>query len=168
MKSKLLWMAAAAALVMPQAANADAVADFYKDKTLKIVIGSRMGGAYGLYSQLLSRHVNKHLPGAPTVVVQSMPGSGGNKAMNYTTNAGPQDGSAVSIVQISVVQETLFNPKARFNAKKYKYIGRFADANIVAMAHKRSGFKTLVEGQSVTFEIEKGPKGLQAGNVVPG
>ena len=89
MKMKYIGLAAAAALIMPQAASADAVGEFYKGKTVKIVIGGRMGGAYGLYSQLLSRHVSKHLAGAPTVIVQSMPGGGGNKAMNYTTNAGP-------------------------------------------------------------------------------
>ena len=151
MKMKLLALAAAAALVLPQMANADAASDFYKDKTVKIVIGGGMGGAYGLYAQLLSRHVNRHLAGAPTVVVQSMPGSGGNKAMNYTTNAGAQDGSLVSIVQISVVQETLFNPKVRFNAKNYKYIGRFADANIVAMAHKRSGLQSWKDAKNKEF-----------------
>lgn len=151
MKIKLLSFAAAAALIVPQTSSADAVSDFYKDKTVKVVIGGSMGGAYGLYAQLLSRHVDKHLGGAPTVVVQSMPGSGGNKAMNYTTNAGPQDGSMVSIVQISVVQETLFNPKVRFNASNYKYIGRFADANIVAMAHKRAGLKDWKDAKGKQF-----------------
>ena len=151
MKNKFVSLAIFCGALTPLAASADAVSDFYKGKTVKIVIGGSMGGAYGLYSQLLSRHVDRHLGGGPTVVVQSMPGSGGNKAMNYTTNAGPQDGSVVSIVQISVVQETLFNPKARFNAKNYKYIGRFADANIVAMAHKRSGFKSWKDAKSKQF-----------------
>ena len=151
MKMKLLGMAAAAALIMPQAASADAVSDFYDGKTVKVVIGASMGGSYGIYAQLLSRHVSKHLKGAPTVVVQSMPGSGGNKAMNYTSNAGAQDGSVVSIVQISVALETLFNPKARFNAKNYKYIGRFADANIVATAHKRSGLKTWKDAKTKVY-----------------
>jgi len=151
MKMKYIGLAAVAALIMPQAASADAVGEFYKGKTVKIVIGGRMGGAYGLYSQLLSRHVSKHLAGAPTVIVQSMPGGGGNKAMNYTTNAGPQDGSMVSIVQISVVQETLFNPKIRFNAKNYRYIGRFADANIVGMASKKSGFKSWKDAKKKSF-----------------
>jgi len=141
MKSNYAYLAFLGAALLPFNASADKVADFYKSRTIKIVIGGSMGGAYGLYAQLLSRHVDKHLSGGPTVVVQSMPGSGGNKAMNYTTNAGAQDGSLVSLVQISVVQETLFNPKVRFNAKNYPYIGRFADANIVGMAHKRSGFK---------------------------
>jgi tripartite-type tricarboxylate transporter receptor subunit TctC len=101
MKMNLLSLAVVMALAVPQAAQADAASDFYNNKTVKIVIGGGMGGAYGLYAQLLSRHVNRHLAGGPTVVVQSMPGSGGNKAMNYTTNAGAQDGSLVSIVQIS-------------------------------------------------------------------
>ena len=151
MKTKLLYMAVAAALVIPQTSNADAVSDFYKDKTVKVVIGASMGGAYGLYAQMLSRHVNRFMSGAPTVVVQSMPGSGGNKAMNYTYTAGPQDGSVISIVQISVAMETLFNPKARFNAKNYKYLGRFADANIVATAHKRSGMKSWEDAKTKSY-----------------
>jgi len=151
MKIRILSLAAAAAFALPQAASADAVSDFYGGKTVKVVIGGSMGGAYGLYAQLLSRHINRHLAGAPTVVVQSMPGSGGNKAMNYTTNAGPQDGSMVSVVQISIAMETLFNPKIRFNAKNYKFIGRFADANIVATAHKRSGFKSWKDAKSKVF-----------------
>lgn len=151
MKTKITCLAIAGLMFVPQISFADPVADFYKGKTVKVVIGASMGGAYGLYSQLLSRHVSKYLAGAPTVVVQSMPGGGGNKAMNYTYNAGPQDGTAVSIVQISVVQETLFNPKIRFNAKGYQYIGRFADANIVAMAHKKSGFKNWKEAKSKVF-----------------
>jgi tripartite-type tricarboxylate transporter receptor subunit TctC len=151
MKMRFLGLAAMAALIMPQAANADAVSDFYDGKTVKVVIGASMGGSYGIYAQLLSRHVSKHLQGAPTVVVQSMPGSGGNKAMNYTYTAGAQDGSVVSIVQISVALETLFNPKARFNAKNYKYIGRFADANIVATAHKRSGLKSWKDAKTKVY-----------------
>lgn len=151
MKLRFLGLAAAAAFIMPQAASADAVSDFYGGKTVKIVIGGSMGGAYGLYAQLLSRHINRHLVGAPTVVVQSMPGSGGNKAMNYTTNAGPQDGSMVSIVQISVAMESLFNPKVRFDARNFQYLGRFADANIVATAHKRAGFKSWKDAKSKVF-----------------
>ena len=151
MNIKFLSLAAAMAFVMPQAASADAVSDFYDGKTVRVVIGASMGGSYGIYAQILSRHVTKHLPGDPTVVVQSMPGSGGNKAMNYTTNAGAQDGSSVSIVQISVALESLFNPKARFNAKNYKYIGRFADANIVATAHKRSGMKSWADAKTKVF-----------------
>lgn len=151
MKFKLLGLAAAAVLLAPQAASADAASDFYKDKTVRVIIGASMGGSYGLFAQLMSRHVSKYMAGSPTVVVQSMPGSGGNKAMNYTYTAGPQDGSVISIVQISVAMETLFNPKAHFDAKHYKYIGRFADANIVATCHKRAGLKSWVDAKSKEY-----------------
>ena len=143
----------AAIVLTPSLAAADKVADFYKGKTVKIVIGASMGGAYGLYAQLLSHHVSKYLPGAPTVVVQSIPGSGGNKAMNYSYTAGAQDGSVVSIVQISVVQETLFNPKIHFNAKGFQYFGRFTNANIVATAHKRSGIKNWKDATTKVYTM---------------
>lgn len=148
-----LTLLSAAIAVAPSLVSADKIADFYEGKTVKIVIGASMGGAYGLYAQLLSRHVSKYLPGAPTVVVQAMPGGGGNKAMNYTYNAGVQDGSVASIVQISVVQETLFNPKVRFNARGYQYIGRFTNANIVATAHKRSGIKSWKDATTKAYTI---------------
>lgn len=153
MKTKLACLAIAGAIMVPQTSSADPVADFYDGKTVKIVIGASMGGSYGLYAQFMARHVSKHLAGAPTVVVQSMPGSGGNKAMNYTYTAGPQDGSMVSLVQISVVQESLFNPKVHFDAKGYQYFGRFTNINIVTTAHKRSGMKSWEDAKRKSYSI---------------
>jgi len=153
MKARLAWLAVAGAVLVPQVSSADPVADFYKGKTVKIVIGASMGGSYGLYAQFLARHVSRHLAGAPTVVVQSMPGSGGNKAMNYTYTAGPQDGSMLSIVQISVVQESLFNPKVHFDAGRYQYVGRFTNTNIVTTCRKESGIKTWQDAKAKSYTI---------------
>ncbi len=137
----------------PVPAAADSVADFYQGKTVRIVIGSGMGGSYGFFAQLAARHISTHLPGNPTVVVQSMPGAGGNKAMNYTFNAGPQDGTMVSLPQLSVVQESLFNPKVRFDAKGFQYIGRFTDITLVATAAGRTGVKSLADVQRKQFVL---------------
>jgi tripartite-type tricarboxylate transporter receptor subunit TctC len=134
-------------------AAAESVADFYSGKQVKIVIGASMGGSYGFYAQMLARHITPHLPGNPTVVVQAMPGSGGNKSMNYTYVAGPQDGSVVSLPLLTVVQETLFNPQVRFDAKGYNYIGRFADVALVATAHKRTGIRTIEDAKKKAFPI---------------
>lgn len=128
-------------------ATAQPVADFYSGKQVKIVIGASMGGSYGFYAQMLARHISPHLPGNPTVVVQAMPGSGGNKSMNYTYVAGPQDGSVMSLPLLTVVQETLFNPQVRFDAKGYHYIGRFSDVALVATAHKRAGIRTIEDAK---------------------
>jgi tripartite-type tricarboxylate transporter receptor subunit TctC len=144
MKRLMAVIAATGLAIISYTVAADPVADFYKGKQVKIIIGGGMSGSYALYGQFLARHFSRHLPGAPTVVVQSMTG-GGNKAMNYTYNAGPQDGSVVSLPQISLVQESLFNPKARFDAKGYQYIGRFTNSNIVSVAHKRTGVQKIAD-----------------------
>src|ERR1051326_1535670 len=76
-------------------ADADAVADFYKGKTVRILIGSSMGGAFGFYSQLTASHLGKFLPGNPNIIVQAMTGASGNTALNSAYNVGPQDGTLV-------------------------------------------------------------------------
>ena len=82
------------AIVVPQA-RADAVADFYKGKVIKIVVGFASGGGYDLYARLLARHFGKHIPGNPTLVVQNMPGAGGLRAANYIYAAAPKDGTTI-------------------------------------------------------------------------
>src|SRR5580765_6299513 len=62
---------------------ADAVADFYKGKTVQVLVGFGPGGGYDLYARTLARYMGKHIPGNPTLVPQNMPGAGGVKAMNY-------------------------------------------------------------------------------------
>lgn len=153
LKRGLCLLASAVIAAAPAAAMADAVSDFYAGKTVKVVIGASMGGSYGFYAQMLARHVPKHLPGSPTVVVQAMPGSGGNKSMNYTYVAGPQDGSVVSLPLLTVVQETLFNPLVRFDAKGYQYIGRFTDIALIATVAGRTGIRTIEDARKkeITF-----------------
>ena len=102
-----------------RSAAADPVADFYKGKTVQIIIGAGMGGSYGLYAQLAARHIADKIPGRPTVVVQSMPGAGGLKALAYEYNVAQKDGSVLAVPHAEVLQETVLNEKARFDAAKY-------------------------------------------------
>ena len=59
---------------VPGDARADAVSDFYKDKQVKVVVGYGTGGGYDVYARQLARHIGKHIPGSPQVIVQNMPG----------------------------------------------------------------------------------------------
>jgi tripartite-type tricarboxylate transporter receptor subunit TctC len=70
--------------VLPLAlrARADPVADFYAGKTLRVLVGFSAGGGYDLYARTLARHLGKYIPGAPSVVVQNMPGAGSLKVVN--------------------------------------------------------------------------------------
>jgi tripartite-type tricarboxylate transporter receptor subunit TctC len=74
----------------------DAVAQFYRGKTVTIVVGTSAGGGYDAYARLLGRHLGKHLPGEPTVIVTNMPGAGSNVAAAYVARVAPQDGTFIA------------------------------------------------------------------------
>ena len=78
-------------------ASADSVADFYKSKVVTITVGYGPGGGYDLYARLVARHLGKHIPGAPQVIVQNMPGAGSLLAANYIYSSAPADGTAIAI-----------------------------------------------------------------------
>jgi tripartite-type tricarboxylate transporter receptor subunit TctC len=119
------------------------VADFYKGKDVQVVIGADVGGSYGLYGQLIVRHLKKHIPGQPNLVLQAMPGAGGLKALGYTYNAAPRDGSVLTIAHAEVLFETLLVDGNPFNAKDYTWIGRLMDADFVGLVTRKSGVTSL-------------------------
>ena len=73
----------------------DPVEQFYRGKTLNIIVGGAAGGGYDNYGRALGRHMSKYLPGNPAIVVQNMPGAGGNKAAGYMYAVAPKDGTAI-------------------------------------------------------------------------
>ena len=82
------------------------MADFYKDRTLSIVVGHETGTGFDTYARLLARHFGRHVPGSPSIVVQNMVGASGIAAANWLYNAAPKDGTVVS----TFVQTTVFDP----------------------------------------------------------
>ena len=76
-------------------AQADAVADFYRGRSITVIVGYSAGGGYDLYARALARHMGKHIPGNPTFVAQNMPGAGSLNAANYLYNVAPKDGTVV-------------------------------------------------------------------------
>jgi len=113
----------AMALAAP-AAQADAVADFYKNKQLRILVGYGAGGGYDTVTRLVGKHLSKHIPGNPTVVVQNMPGAGSMKVANFLFNAAPKDGSTLGVFAASTALEPLFgNDKAKYDPRKFAWVG---------------------------------------------
>src|SRR5947209_11840123 len=85
-------LAFAAATSAGQAATP---AEFYKGRTMPVIIGYSAGGGYDLYARVLAQHMGRHIPGAPTLVPQNMPGAGSIKAALYLFTAAPKDGSVI-------------------------------------------------------------------------
>ena len=83
-------------------AAADPVADFYKGKTVSLIIGYSVGGGADLWARFIARHLGRHIPGNPNVIVQNMPGGSGLAAVNYLYNAVPQDGTRIILPSVSV------------------------------------------------------------------
>ena len=105
-------------------AQAQSVADFYKAKSLSILVSTSSGGGYDAMARAVSRHIGKHIPGNPTVVVRNMPGAGGITAMNYLYNSAEKDGSIVGLVQNGTPLEPLFGTKAaQYDATKFNWLG---------------------------------------------
>ena len=88
-----------ACLIPINAAAQDAVEAFYRGKSLTITVGSAAGGGFEAYALLVSRHLGRHLPGHPNVVVQNIPGAGSNRAASYVALQAPKDGTAIGATQ---------------------------------------------------------------------
>ena len=165
MMRKLIAAAAAAAAMIfaaqPQAWAQSSIEAFYKGKDVQILIGAGVGGTYGLYAQLAARHLRKYIPGQPNLIMQSMPGAGGNVALDYSHNVAPKDGSVIHLIHAEVLYETLLTKGVKFNAGNYQYVGRLADADAIALATKASGVTTLEDAKKK--EVTIGATG--AGNV---
>jgi len=143
--------AAAAVALMCAAGSAHAQAggdNFYEGKDVRVLIGAGVGGTYGLYAQLVTRHLRKHIPGQPNLIVQSMPGAGGNIALNYSYSVAPKDGTMMHVIHSDVLFHTVLNPAVKFNAKDFGYIGRVADADSFILATRASGIKSLDDARA--------------------
>ena len=78
-------------------AKADAVEDFYKGKTITMIVSYGPGGGYDTYGRILALHMAKHIPGKPNIIINNMPGAGSLKGANYIYNVAPKDGTAFGI-----------------------------------------------------------------------
>lgn len=105
-------------------ALADDVETFYKGKSIELVVASTAGGGYDALARAYSRHLSRHLPGAPAIVVRNLPGGGGLTAANYLYNNAPRDGTSFAAVLQGVPFQPLFGEKqARYDATKFSWIG---------------------------------------------
>lgn len=134
---------AAAALALSATAPARS-ADFYKDKTVSITIGSAAGGSYDAYARLVARHLGRFIPGAPVIVPRNMPGAAGMQTAHYIYEAAPKDGTALGATLNTVPLSQLLEPhKANFNAAEFNWIGAVASPPNVLATWYTSGVKTL-------------------------
>jgi tripartite-type tricarboxylate transporter receptor subunit TctC len=126
------------------AAHADSVADFYKGKVLRVIVGGTAEGGYAPYARMLQMHMGQYIPGNPSVITQFMPGAGGLIATNYVYNAAPQDGTVIGSVQRNVVRLALIDDKGvKYNPAKINWLGSLYNDVSVCVSWGESGIKTI-------------------------
>jgi tripartite-type tricarboxylate transporter receptor subunit TctC len=121
-------------------AGAEEAAAFYKGKQVTIVVGTSAGGGYDTYARLIARHMSKHIPGNPGVIVANMPGAGSNIAANYLYYAAPKDGTFIGALQGTAVVEPLFgSTPIRHDPSKFEYLGSANDDVYICVVRSDAG-----------------------------
>jgi tripartite-type tricarboxylate transporter receptor subunit TctC len=124
----------------------DTVAAFYAGKTVQMVVGTSPGGGVDLIGRLVARHFQNHIPGKPSIVVQNMPGAGGNTMANHMFKAGARDGTMIGAPLNGMPTGPLLTPKvSRFDATKFTWIGSMYRSNNVAYVWHKSPVQSLEE-----------------------
>lgn len=103
---------------------ADPVAEFYKGKTLNLIIASGEGGGYDIAGRLTTEFLSRHIPGHPTIIARNMPGASGMRAADYMYNVAPQDGTVISVPQPTLLLNKVVDPTARYEPQGFNWIGR--------------------------------------------
>ena len=148
----------------PSTATADPIEDFYRGKSISMIIATAPGGDYDLRARLISRHMGRHIPGNPTIVPRNMPGGVGLQAMNYMANVAPKDGTTIhAIMQNMSTHQALGGTGVEFDTRKFFWIGNTTDTPNVINSWHTTDIRTIQD--VMTRELVVGAPG-QATNSV--
>ena len=136
--------------------------DFYKDKTLRFIVGQAAGGGYDTYTRTIARHIGKHIPGNPSAVVENMTGAGSLVAANYLYNNAKPDGLTIANWNSAfVLNQALGDRNIKFDARKFGWIGAPSKGVPVFVIMGFAGVKSF-------DEMLKSGKGIRVGGTAPG
>jgi tripartite-type tricarboxylate transporter receptor subunit TctC len=118
--------------------------DFYKDKTIRFIVGYSAGGSFDLYTRVIARHFSKHVPGNPTTLVENMTGASGIIAANHLYNIAKPDGLTIGAWAAPLVlQQIMGNEAVKFDARKFGYLGVPSPYDTVCTFNDKSGIATM-------------------------
>jgi tripartite-type tricarboxylate transporter receptor subunit TctC len=146
-------------------APAIAADDYFKGKTINVVIGGGAGDGYDIYSRFLIPHLSRHLPGNPRIIPQNMPGAGTLVAANFMYEIAPADGTAIGTVGGGTATAHLFKtPGVRVDPRNYNWIGSMNSEVGLVLAWKDTPFRTFKDVREREFVV--GGSGPTSGNVM--
>jgi tripartite-type tricarboxylate transporter receptor subunit TctC len=132
-----------ATLVPAAAQPSESVAQFFKGKTIRLMVATSTGGAYGAYAQLFAQFFGRHVPGEPSVITEYRPGAGGVVAANYLYNVAPRDGTVIGMPLAPIVLGQYTGAKAQYDASKFLWVGQMGDIIRLFAVWENSPVKTF-------------------------
>jgi tripartite-type tricarboxylate transporter receptor subunit TctC len=142
------FAAALAVAAIPDSAHADSAADFYKDKSIRLIISGESGGTYDTDGRMLAKHMARHIPGNPRVIPENMLGASGRVAANYLYNAAPKDGTVIAILQQSVaLGQALGESGIQYDAARFNWIGSPVRPDETLVVWHTTGVKSIEDAK---------------------
>jgi tripartite-type tricarboxylate transporter receptor subunit TctC len=130
------------------AALGQASEPIYAGKQLRMVIANGAGGSYDVYARVLSRHLNRHIPGNPTIINQNVPAAAGMQATNWAYAAAPKDGTVIVATYNSLLAEPLYgNPAVRYDPRQFEYVGSISKQQNVCGTWHTNPVKTIAQAK---------------------
>ena len=155
----------AAAVILAGGARADAIEDFYSKNDVRLIIGVAVGGSYDASGRLVARHIGRHIPGKPRILIQNMPGASSRVAANHIYTVAPKDGTIIGAVSEGIAMAQAMGEKGiRYDAGKFNWIGTPVQPISVMAVWHTAGVKTLQEAK--TKEIIVGATSVSGTNYV--
>ena len=146
-----------------EAANVD---EFYKGKNVRIVVGFSAGGGFDTYARALARHMSKHIPGSPSVVVENMTGAGSLIAANHIYKVAKPDGLTIGhFIGGLFLGQVLGQPGIEFDARKFEFIGAPISDHVVCAMTKASGITSIDRWMALKTPVKMG--GIAPGTSTP-
>lgn len=141
-------LAVAVASAAGSASGQSPAGEFFKDKQIRLIVGTESGGGYDAYARVLARHMGKHIPGTPNIVVSNIVGAAGVVAANHLYNVAPKDGTVIATFPNNTpFVQILGQPGPLFEAVKFGWIGSMASEVTVCVAWHTAKARTLEEAK---------------------
>src|SRR3972149_3795893 len=158
-----LWVIIA--VLMVSGSPVSAQDSFYKGKTIRIIVGASAGGGYDTYSRTIARHMGKHIPGNPVIVVENMPGAGFLIGANYTYKVAKPDGLTIGHFIGGLFQQQFLKsrPGIEFDSLKFEYIGVPVQDNYMVGLSKAAGINSMEKWLASRTMVTLGGVGPGAG-----
>ena len=161
-KRSCYWLIAVG-LGLLSGATLSAQESFYKGKTIRIIVGAPPSGGYDTYSRLIARHIGKHIPGNPTLIVENMPGAATLISANHVYKVAKPDGLSLGhFVGGLIMQQLLGKSGIEFDARKFEYIGVPAQDNFAIGLSKATGITSTEQWLASKKVIKLGGVGQGA------